>query len=225
MESMTSTSPAATPPEPSEAPLAPSPPPASAWWRRWAHYRLLVVVALGVALLDQLTKVWIRTHLALGEVLAPWPEPWRHWVRLVHWRNTGAAFGLYQGANDVLLILSILIILFVGWHYRNASPRARCLRWALALQIGGALGNLWDRFTYGWVTDFIAIGRFPVFNIADIAITVGVLCLLWATWREESVASPRPVSTVQASSERAPTPPPLSTTETDIVHDHDRPAS
>ncbi|NPA06279.1 MAG: signal peptidase II [Chloroflexi bacterium] len=222
MESMTSSPPAATPPEPSEAPSAPSPRPSSAWWRRWTHYRLLILVALGVALLDQLTKVWIRTHLALGEVWAPWPEPWRRWVRLVHWRNTGAAFGLYQGANDVLLILSILIILFVGWHYRNASPRARCLRWALALQIGGALGNLWDRFTYGWVTDFIAIGRFPVFNIADIAITFGVLCLLWATWREENVVSPRAADAEQASTKEEVRPQPERSSEADVVHDHDQ---
>ncbi|NPA26369.1 MAG: signal peptidase II [Chloroflexi bacterium] len=150
----------------------------------WEQYRLLIVVAIGVLLLDQATKWWIRTHLALGEVLAPWPEPWSRWIRLIHWRNTGAAFGLYQGANDWLLVLSIFIILFVAWHYRKAAPRAHCLRWALALQIGGALGNLWDRIQYGWVTDFIAIGRFPVFNVADMAITLGVLCLLWATWNE-----------------------------------------
>ncbi|NPA31146.1 MAG: signal peptidase II [Chloroflexi bacterium] len=151
----------------------------------WAHYRLLVGVSLGVVLLDQWTKALVRAYLPFGQVWAPWPEPWRSWVRIVHWRNTGSAFGLYQGANDLLLGLAVVVVLFVVWHFRQTALEARCLRWGLALQVGGALGNLWDRLTQGSVTDFIAVGRFPVFNVADIAITLGVLCLLLSTLAEE----------------------------------------
>jgi len=60
------------------------------------------------------------------------------------------------------------------------------LRWALALQLGGALGNLTDRIWRGYVTDFIAVDDFPVFNFADVAITLGILLLLWSAWRRES---------------------------------------
>ncbi len=190
-------------PPPDEAP-APTPRPGL-----WARYRLLLAVGLLVALLDQALKAWIRTHLPFGQVWTPWPEPWARWVRIVHWRNTGAAFGLYQGANDVLLWIAVAVIVFVVWHFRHTALQARCLRWGLALQVGGALGNLWDRVQHGSVTDFIAVGQFPVFNLADVAITLGVGCLLWSTlWEEDGQpAPPTPVPQPGETDTAAPTPP------------------
>ncbi len=150
----------------------------------WTRYRLLLAVSLTVAFLDQASKAWIRRHLAFGAVWAPWPQPWRNWLRLVHWKNSGAAFGLGQNLNDVLLIVAVVVIGLVIWYFRQAAHEARCLRWGLALQVGGALGNLWDRALHGTVTDFLAVGDFPVFNLADVAISLGVLCLLWSTWHD-----------------------------------------
>lgn len=147
----------------------------------WSRYRLLVGVSLLTALLDQALKAWVRHQLAFGEVWAPWPAPWRYGLRIIHWRNSGAAFGLYQGANDWLLWVAVAVIVLVAWQFRHTSSEARCLRWGLALQVGGALGNLWDRIVYGSVTDLFAVARFPVFNLADAAITFGVFCLLWST--------------------------------------------
>ncbi len=167
----------------------------------WVRYRLLISVGLAVALLDQWTKALVRAYLPFAQIWAPWPAPWRQWIRIVHWRNTGAAFGLYQGANDMLLWVAVFVIAFVVWHFRHAALEARCLRWGLALQVGGALGNLWDRVMHGSVTDFIAVARFPVFNLADVAITLGVVCLLWSTLLDET---PEDSTTVAASQSAAP---------------------
>ncbi len=191
---------------PTTAPDDAAPPP-PARPSLWARYRLLVSVGLAVALLDQATKALIRTYLPFAQVWAPWPAPWRQWVRIVHWRNTGAAFGLYQGANDLLLWVAIGVILFVVWHFRQTALEARCLRWGLALQVGGALGNLWDRLVYGSVTDFIAVARFPVFNLADVAITLGVVCLLWSTLRDEDPAADETPPTPAAPAPAEPDPP------------------
>ena len=178
---MSDASPSPSPP-PAVSPSSDAPQPRPSLW---ARYRLLLGVALGVLLLDQGTKALVRHFLPFGQVWAPWPTPWLEWVRIVHWRNSGAAFGLYQGANDVLAWLAVAVVIVVAWHFRQAALDARCLRWGLALQVGGALGNLWDRLYRGSVTDFVAVGQFPVFNLADIAITLGVACLLLATLRED----------------------------------------
>jgi len=193
-------------PLPSDTTSAPSPPKPGFWTR----YRLLVGVSLLIVLVDQALKAWVRRSLSLGQVWAPWPYPWRKWIRIIHWRNTGAAFGLYQGANDWLLWVAVGIVVLVVWHFRHTALEARCLRWGLALQVGGALGNLWDRIVHGSVTDFIAVGRFPVFNFADAAITIGVICLLGSALLEEDGAGQKPssaTSTSAAAEPGSPSPP------------------
>ncbi|MCX6026008.1 MAG: signal peptidase II [Chloroflexi bacterium] len=140
-------------------------------------YAILTAIAGAIVLLDQYTKHLVRTRLALGEVWMPleWLAPY---VRIVHWTNTGAAFGLFQNGGMIFTVLAIIVSGAIIYYYRNVERASWLIRFALGLQLGGALGNLIDRLTRGTVTDFVSVGTFPVFNVADSSISVGVALLL-----------------------------------------------
>jgi signal peptidase II len=111
-----------------------------------------------------------------------WLAPY---VRIVNWHNTGAAFGIFQGMNGFFMILAFLIIALILVYFPIIPVEDLFFRIALSLQLSGATGNLIDRLYRGHVTDFISVGRFPVFNIADSCITLGVVVLLVGMWIEE----------------------------------------
>ena len=135
------------------------------------EYLFLLPVSGTIILLDQITKAIVRSNLALGEAWSPWP--WlMPYARIVHWYNTGVAFGLLQGQNLIFTILAVIIVAAILYYYPKFSKEDWPLRLALALQFSGAIGNLIDRITLGHVTDFISVGNFAVFNIADASITV-----------------------------------------------------
>lgn len=137
---------------------------------------LLGIVGLLIAL-DQWSKALVREQIALGSEVYPIPflAPF---FRFTYWKNTGAAFGIFQNANLPLLILSILIAGALIWIYFKSEEEPLTFRISLAMMLGGAIGNMIDRIRFGFVTDFIAVGNFPVFNIADSAVTVGVAIML-----------------------------------------------
>lgn len=144
-------------------------------------YLFLVPVSGTIVFLDQLTKALVRANLAPGEVWTPWQ--WlMPYARIVHWYNTGVAFGLLQGQNWFFAILAVIIATAIFYFYPRFSKEDWLLRLALAMQFGGAVGNLIDRLTVGHVTDFISVGNFAVFNIADASITVGVLIMVVGIW-------------------------------------------
>ena len=147
---------------------------------------MLVLIALVVIALDQLTKRAVQQNLALGESLLVFP-PWE-FVRIVHWVNTGAAFGMFQGGNAVLIGLTVAITLAILIYYQTLPEDHLFQRICLALIVGGSIGNLIDRLTLGYVVDFVAVGRFPVFNLADSCVTVSVILLLISTIIEERKA-------------------------------------
>ena len=147
---------------------------------------MLVLIALVVIALDQLTKRAVQQNLALGESLLVFP-PWE-FVRIVHWVNTGAAFGMFQGGNAVLIGLTVAITLAILIYYQTLPEDHLFQRICLALMVGGSIGNLIDRLTLGYVVDFVAVGRFPVFNLADSCVTVSVILLLISTIIEERKA-------------------------------------
>lgn len=152
--------------------------------RRIWDYFVLFLVAGGVIALDQWTKTLVRTHLQFGEVWSPykWLEPY---ARIVHWKNTGAAFGMLPGFSDLFTILAFVVAIAILYYYPQIPRQERLLRLALGLQMGGAVGNLIDRLTIGSVTDFISIGTFPVFNVADASISTGVAVLVLGVWLKE----------------------------------------
>ncbi|HEX2698428.1 MAG TPA: signal peptidase II, partial [Anaerolineales bacterium] len=132
------------------------------------------------------TKWLVRTNLPFT---GTWLPDWLSWLspyaRIVHWSNSGAAFGSFQNGNSVFTVLAIIVIIAIIYYYPRVEASDWTLRLAMGLQLGGAAGNLIDRLTMGKVTDFISIGTFAVFNIADSAISIGVAVLLLGVWIKE----------------------------------------
>lgn len=147
-------------------------------------YGFLIPIAGVIIAVDQWTKWLVRTNLAFQEVWAPWD--WLlPYARIVHWRNSGAAFGMLQGFSIVFTVLAILVSLAILYFFPQVPRTDWTLRVAMGLQLGGAVGNLIDRLTVGKVIDFISVGNFPVFNVADASISVGVAVLILGVWLQE----------------------------------------
>lgn len=146
---------------------------------------LLGVAGISVAL-DQWTKWLVRENIEFG---GQWLPDWLMWLspyaRIVHWHNSGAAFGMFQNGNLVFTILAFVVIGAILYYFPQVENDDWTLKLAMGLQLGGAAGNLIDRLLAGRVTDFISVSVFPVFNIADASITVGVLVLLLGVWIKE----------------------------------------
>jgi signal peptidase II len=153
------------------------------------NYLFLFLTAGFVVALDQYTKWLVRSNLAFSEMWLPDQlKEFLPYFRIVYWHNSGAAFGLFQNGNIILMALAFIVIGVIIYYYPRVSPEDWWLKLALGLQLGGALGNLIDRMTLGRVTDFISVSSFPVFNVADSAITIGTCILLLGVYLKERKA-------------------------------------
>ena len=144
---------------------------------------LFLIVAALVVTFDQLSKLWIRAHLALGESLSITGR-----LSLTYVGNTGSAFGLLANQTFLLIIIGIASLLLVLLFLRYLSRVTTLSMVSIGLIWGGAIGNLVDRLHFGYVTDFIYFrlwGSFhwPAFNVADAAITVGVFVLIYSFYK------------------------------------------
>ncbi len=152
----------------------------------WNQYKLLAIIVSSVIILDQITKALIRQLLPLGEMWVPaGMEGLMPYARIVHWYNTGVAFGMFQGRGWIFSLFGLLVAVAILVYFPRVPREDWPLRVAMSLQMGGALGNAIDRVTIGHVTDFISVGTFPVFNVADSAITIGVGVLMLGIWIQE----------------------------------------
>lgn len=149
----------------------------------WDYGELFLIAGL-VILLDQLTKYLVWTNIPIGTVFRP-DLTISQFVRIVHWKNSGAAFGMFQNMNTVFQILSILVSLAILYYFPQVPRNEWYLRIAMGFLLGGAIGNLIDRFVHGHVIDFISVGSFPVFNVADASISTGVAILFVGMWLQE----------------------------------------
>jgi signal peptidase II len=134
----------------------------------------IMMIAGAVVLLDRFSKAWIRHHFQLGE-----SRRITAWFYLTFVQNTGTAFGLFQDNNRALLILAFIILGVLLYGARGLSERGGF--WGalgVALVLGGAVGNIMDRIHFGQVIDFLDFRIWPVFNVADSAISIGTLSLL-----------------------------------------------
>jgi signal peptidase II len=132
-----------------------------------------------IIFLDQLTKSLVVKNIPfLGTWLPENLIQFHQHFRIVHWRNSGAAFGIFSDGNTFFLILAVLASIFIISFYPMIAKEEWSLRLAMIFQLGGALGNMIDRIRYGYVIDFISVKNFPVFNIADSCISIGVAILL-----------------------------------------------
>ncbi len=140
-----------------------------------------VVAAVGaIVAVDQLTKAWAVATLADGPV-----HVFGDTVKFELARNSGSAFSRFQGYTPVLAILAIVITTLIARAVRHASDRWVII--GLVLVLGGALGNLTDRFARspgflrGYVVDFVSVGWWPLFNVADSCVTIGAIVLVIRT--------------------------------------------
>lgn len=151
------------------------------WKRFLLDYGRYFAVTLVLVTLDQATKEWVRTTLMHGEILRP--DLWlTQYARIMHWRNTGAAFGMFQDQNLFFMILGIIVSGIILYYFPQVPRQEWSIRLALSLMLAGSLGNLIDRIIQGHVTDFLSVGNFPVFNIADSSISTGVALMLLSVW-------------------------------------------
>jgi signal peptidase II len=156
----------------------------------WKRYGLLISIASILITCDQITKALVRIYLPIeGQTwnALAFLEPY---ARIIHITNTGVAFGMFKGMGWVFAILAVIIAGVIVYYYPKVEKKEWLLRVALAMQFSGAVGNLIDRIIYGKVTDFISVGNFAIWNVADASITVGVglmvLCILIQEFRERS---------------------------------------
>ncbi len=130
---------------------------------------LFLSLAAAVIAFDQLTKHLVRAYIDPGDTF---PDGWA--VRLVNVSNTGAAFGILQNQGAFLIITSLIGVVAILLYYTYPPFEYWPMTAALALVLGGAVGNLSDRIRLGEVTDFIDFPHYPAFNVADSSIVVGV---------------------------------------------------
>ncbi|MBR9691920.1 signal peptidase II [Candidatus Woesearchaeota archaeon] len=134
---------------------------------------IIFLTPLVIVLLDQLTKLAVVKIVELQQS-TPLLQNIFH---LTYIQNTGAGFGFFQNSTSLLIWFSIIVIGLILYFY-EAIPENRYVQFAVALILGGTLGNLIDRIRLGYVIDFIDFRIWPAFNIADAAITIGVIGLV-----------------------------------------------
>jgi signal peptidase II len=152
----------------------------------------LAAVARGVLLADQAAKALLLGLIGPSsgrntlEILGPWLE-------LEYAQNRGAAFGLFPNLGVLVTVTSLAVLLGLVWQFTREPHPPWWRVVATGAIAGGALGNLIDRVRLGYVVDFIAVGRWPNFNVADSAITIGALLLCWGWLRSNVTSDPNSV--------------------------------
>ena len=135
---------------------------------------VLIQLAILIFVIDQFSKFLVRDQLLFRESF-----PRDGFFRFTHTFNTGSAFGIFRDQNTPLILVSIVGVAILIMIYRSQRRPGNLLRLSLGLQIGGALGNLIDRVRLGHVTDFMDVGAWPIFNIADASIITGLVILAY----------------------------------------------
>lgn len=142
------------------------------------------LTAIGIILLDRCSKLWIMNNMDIG-------NSWgliKGILNITYVHNRGAAFGIMQGRSWLFVSLAAIVII-VAVYYQSKYHPERWIQYALAFIVGGAAGNVIDRILYSSVVDFISVGWFPVFNVADMAIVGGgILFMIYILLHEEGEA-------------------------------------
>jgi signal peptidase II len=150
----------------------------------WDYAQLIVIAGTAVTL-DQLSKAWVRANLSVGFVYKP--EAWlSQFARIIHLHNRGAALGIFEDMSALFLALGVIIGCSIVFYYPRIPRRDWSLRLGLGLILAGAIGNPIDRLLHqGYVTDFISLGNLPVFNLADLSISIGTAILIVGAWIQD----------------------------------------
>lgn len=140
-----------------------------------------LLVALLVIIFDQLTKYYVVSNFYLGESV-PVIENIFHWTYIL---NPGAAFGMFEGSRWFFVVIAVGVLVGIWYMKDEINEGGWMMQYGAALFGGGAIGNLIDRARSGLVIDFFDFRIWPVFNVADIAICVGVAMILWKVLQTE----------------------------------------
>jgi signal peptidase II len=149
------------------------------------HSRILFGLIAAIVFLDQSAKYLIQAYLPLDQEIILIPKL----LSLTHLTNTGASFGILRGMNSFLIVLGLGVVVFLFYQIYQKEQTEPL--WPFALIIGGAISNVLDRVMHGFVIDFIQIPFWPSFNIADSAITIGVITLIIYSLRTKTNAGPQ----------------------------------
>ena len=158
--------------------------------------KILLGTVIGAFALDQVSKRIITSWLELGE---SWPS--EGFLRITYGTNSGTAFGLFPNHTTLLIFVSLVAIGFLFYFYRAHALPSLLLRFAIGLQLGGAFGNLVDRILNGKVVDFIDVGPWPIFNLADSSIVVGIFILMATFLLTKESKDERPVAPASTESD------------------------
>ena len=141
---------------------------------------LVFSTALLIVILDQFTKFLIKQNFQLNQSV----PIIKNILHLTYITNTGSAFGLFKGLNWFFVFFSVIVIIAIFYYLERIVKNEKLLQFAVGLLLGGTIGNLIDRVAYGAVIDFIDFRIWPVFNIADSAVTIGVIILIVLLWKK-----------------------------------------
>lgn len=142
---------------------------------------LLFLVSIVVILLDQVVKRLIMSDMTLGMSIPVLPGIFH----ITYIQNPGAAFGILAQQRWLFIAVGFLFVGATVWFHQQLRRESCWMQCGTALLLGGAVGNLIDRIRWGEVVDFLDFRVWPVFNIADISIVVGVGCMMYALLRQE----------------------------------------
>jgi signal peptidase II len=131
------------------------------------------LVAGVVVGLDQLSKYLVRANMVLGQSI-----PEHGFFRFTYGTNTGGVFGFFSNQTFLITVAAVIAVVVIILYSRHKMAQSMLVKVSLGMILGGSIGNLIDRIRFGAVTDFIDIGAWPVFNLADSAIDVGVVFLI-----------------------------------------------
>ena len=131
------------------------------------------LVAAIVVALDQLSKYLVRANMVLGQSV-----PEHGFFRFNYGTNTGGVFGLFANQTFLITVAAVIAVVVIVLYSHHKMAQSMLVKVSLGMILGGSIGNLIDRIRFGAVTDFIDVGAWPVFNLADSAIDVGVVLLI-----------------------------------------------
>jgi len=143
-------------------------------------YITIFSIAIVIVLIDQLTKFLIKTNFQLKQS-SPIIKNFFH---LTYIHNFGAGFGILQGQRLILLFISLVVVGVIFFNLDKIKEKETLLQVLVGFVLGGAVGNLIDRFTYGFVIDFLDFQIWPIFNVADSFVTIGIIGLIIYFWKK-----------------------------------------
>ena len=147
----------------------------------------MIIFTIIFVAIDICSKLVISKYLSINESI----KVINNFINITHVKNTGVAWSLFANQTILVLIVSLIVIVGIIVYIKKNKPTNNVEKISYSMILGGAIGNLIERLFYGYVTDFIDINIFdynyPVFNLADTFIVVGVILLIIVTWRCEHV--------------------------------------